>query len=82
MVVSYTAKGGTFSAGQPRLWSPRRVWGGALALDVDLAPDGKRFAVILPPGQDAEPQPQTYVVFLLNFFDELRRRVPSEWNLL
>jgi serine/threonine-protein kinase len=74
MVVTYSAKGDTFSANQPRLWSLRRV----LPPYIDSAPDGKRFAVILPPGQDAEPQPQTHVVFLLNFFDELRRRVPSE----
>jgi serine/threonine-protein kinase len=81
MVVTYSAKGDTFSANQPRLWSPRRVLfisNIPLTPNIDLAPDGKRFAVILPTGQDAEPQLQTHVVFLLNFFDELRRRVPSE----
>jgi serine/threonine-protein kinase len=80
MLVSYIAKGDTFSANPPRLWSTRRVFVlySPLTANIDLAPDGKRFAVILPPGQDAEPQPQTHVVFLLNFFDELRRRVPSE----
>jgi serine/threonine-protein kinase len=83
MVVSYVARGGTFSASQPRLWSPRRLWpssgfSGASTSTIDLAPDGKRFAVILPAGQEAEPAPQTHVVFLLNFFDELRRRVPVQ----
>jgi len=80
MLVSYTAKGDTFSADLPRLWSTRRafVLYSPLTANIDLAPDGKRFAVILPPGQDAEPQPKTHVVFLLNFSDELRRRVPSE----
>jgi len=40
----------------------------------DLAPDGKRFVVL----QREEPEqkgPQ-HVTFLLNFFDELRRRAP------
>jgi hypothetical protein len=80
MLVNYTAKGDTFSANPPRLWSTRRVFVmySPLMANLDLAPDGKRFAVILPTGQDAEPQPQTHVVFLLNFFDELRHRVPSE----
>ena len=83
MVVSYVARGGTFSASQPRLWSPRRLgpsggFSGASPSNIDLAPDGKRFAVILPTGQDTEPQPQTHVVFLLNFFDELRRREPAQ----
>jgi Tol biopolymer transport system component len=66
MLVSYTAKGDTFSANPPRLWSSRRVsvLYSPLATNIDLAPDGKRFAVILPTGQDAEPQPQTHVVFL------------------
>ena len=81
MVVTYSAKGDTFSANQPRLWSPRRVLFPVslpLTPNLDIAPDGKRFAVILPTGQDAEPAPQTHVVFLLNFFEELRRRVPAE----
>jgi hypothetical protein len=38
-------------------------------------PDGKRIAVLVP-SADAEVKPQTHVVFLLNFFDELRRKVP------
>jgi hypothetical protein len=40
----------------------------------DLASDGNRFAVVQT---DASEQkgPQ-YVTFLLNFFDELRRRAP------
>jgi serine/threonine protein kinase/Tol biopolymer transport system component len=82
IALNYTAKEGTFSASPPRLWSPRHV-GRAIGYSgqsMDLAPDGKRFAVILPTGQDAEPKPQTHVVFLLNFFDELRRKVPTGNN--
>jgi eukaryotic-like serine/threonine-protein kinase len=82
MAVNYAAKGGTFSVSPPRLWSPTRV-GPAIGYrgqNVDLAPDGKRFAVILPTGRDAELKPQTHVVFLLNFFDELRRKVPPGKN--
>ena len=79
IAVSYTANEGTFSASQPRLWSLRRVESasGYPTQDIDLAPDGKRFAVILPTDQEVESKTQTHVVFLLNFFDELRRRVPS-----
>ena len=39
----------------------------------DLAPDGKRFAVVVPTGED-EQRPN--VTFLFHFFDELKRRVP------
>ena len=82
MAVNYTAKGGTFSASPPRLWCPRHLEGvtGYPSQAIDLASDGKRFAVILPTGRDAEPKPQTHVVFVLNFFDELRRTVPTGKN--
>jgi Tol biopolymer transport system component len=82
MVVSYTGKGETFSASQPRLWSPRRTWGpmGYPVPNIDLASDGKRFAVILPTGQDVESKPQTHVVLLLNFLDELQRHAPPGSN--
>ena len=41
----------------------------------DVAPDGKRFAVVLYEDGTAQ-EPITHVTFLLNFFDELRRKVP------
>jgi hypothetical protein len=40
-----------------------------------LAPDGKRFAVILYPDGTTEQQHPVHLTFLLNFGDELRRRV-------
>jgi hypothetical protein len=43
----------------------------------DVAPDGKRFAVVLNADGTAEPKPITRLAFLVNFFDELRRRVPA-----
>ena len=72
MAVSYTAKGDTFVAEKPRVWIAKlggRAW--------DLAPDGKRVAV-LTPVESAEASKQEHeVVFIENFFDELRRRVPA-----
>jgi hypothetical protein len=46
------------------------------SLPFALAPDGKRFAVIPMPEATAEDKGPAHVTFLLNFFDELRRRVP------
>jgi hypothetical protein len=42
---------------------------------IDLAPDGKHFA-IFPQAQAEERKGNVHVTFLLNFFDEVRRRVP------
>ena len=76
MVAGYTVQGDTV-ADKPRLWSEK-----ALAnlvnnsKNVDLAPDGKRIVAVMPVEAPEEQQPQNHVIFLQNFFDELRRRVP------
>ena len=45
--------------------------------NLDLAPDGKRFVVIpLPDPSAGEAKRPVHVTFLLNFFDELKRRLP------
>jgi hypothetical protein len=43
----------------------------------DLAPDGKRVVVLTPVESAEAPKREHEVVFLLNFLDELRRRVPT-----
>jgi hypothetical protein len=43
----------------------------------DLAPDGKRVAVVTTVSTAEPPKPVHEVVFLENFFDELNRRVPT-----
>jgi hypothetical protein len=40
-------------------------------------PDGKRFVVELAPSSANSAERQTHVTFLLNFTDELRRKVPA-----
>ena len=42
---------------------------------LDLAPDGKRFVVFLAP-ESPGGRSNLHVTFLLNFFDELKRRIP------
>ena len=42
----------------------------------DLAPNGKRIAALMPVEAPEAQQVQNHVIFLENFFDELRRRVP------
>ena len=70
MVARYTANGDVFVASKPRLWAEKKD-----LYAFDLAPDGKRFAVVQP--ETSEQKGPTQVTFLLNFFDELRRRVPA-----
>jgi hypothetical protein len=44
----------------------------------DVAPDGKRIAALMPSEAPQAQQFQSHVIFLENFFDELRRRVPTQ----
>ena len=76
MVVNYGVRGTEFSADKPRLWNDRRLFNQGVAPTFDLAPDGKRFAVVMPSGGDQSLPNLSHVTLLLNFFDELRRRVP------
>jgi hypothetical protein len=44
--------------------------------NVDLAPDGKRIIALMPAETAADQNAQNRVIFLENFFDEVRRKVP------
>jgi hypothetical protein len=57
------------------LWSDQQLQDVSENLTYDLAPDGKSFAVFLK-ASAPEEKGAVHMTFLLNFFDELRRRVP------
>ena len=76
MVVSYTVKGATFTAEKPRQWSPVAIGQTQGLLPTDVAPDGKRFVIMEPAETTGDTRSTVHVTVLLNFFDELRRRVP------
>jgi hypothetical protein len=73
MAATYRVNGDTFVPEKPRVWIAKL--GGS---EWDLAPDGKRVVVLTPVESAGAPTPDHEVVFLLNFFDELRRRVPTK----
>jgi eukaryotic-like serine/threonine-protein kinase len=81
MVADYIAKGDSFSPNKPRVWSTQQILfnaGGGPVLPYAVAPDGKRFAVVLYPDGTTEQHNTRHLTFLLNFTDELRRRVPAQ----
>jgi serine/threonine-protein kinase len=79
MVARYSANEHSFVPDKPRQWSPAplfRPTNNAL-WNLDIAPDGRRFVVLSPPeSRSAEPA-TVHATILLNFFDELRRRLPA-----
>ncbi|MBI3471531.1 MAG: PD40 domain-containing protein, partial [Candidatus Solibacter usitatus] len=76
MAVSYIARGDSFAAGKPRLWTETRLRSIGNASNYDLAPDGKRLAAFVA-GDARGEKPATHLTFLLHFFDELRRKAPA-----
>jgi Tol biopolymer transport system component len=78
MTAAYTVKGDSFVADRPRVWSEKQIEGTPNFLkNVDLAPDGKRIVALMPAESAQGQQAQSHVIFLENFFDEVRRRVPA-----
>jgi hypothetical protein len=61
--------GATFRAGMPRLLFEKASG------DYDVAPDGRRFLMLKPAAASADTS-ELHVI--LNWFDDLRRRVPLE----
>jgi WD40 repeat protein len=80
MVADYSASGNSFSPGKPRVWSRQQIlWNdtGGPFQPYALAQDGKRFVVLLYPDGTTERKNSLHLTFLLNFADELRRRVAT-----
>jgi serine/threonine-protein kinase len=75
MVVDYTVNDASFVADKPRLWSDKQLFYTG-NLNLDLAPDGKRFVVLALPDSPPGEKGTVHVTMLLNFFDELKRRMP------
>ena len=65
-------------ADKPRMWSEKRLANAFNnGMNYSLAPDGKRIVVFMPAEAPEAQQAQNHVIFLENFFDELRRKVPA-----
>ena len=79
MVVPYTVNRDSFEAEKPRLWSQRSFvtrTRSETSRSFDLHPDGDRVAASVTPDVQTEGRQET-VVFVFNFFDELRRLAPA-----
>jgi serine/threonine protein kinase/Tol biopolymer transport system component len=76
MVASYTVRGDSFVADKPRVWSEKKIANVGGFPNYGLAPDGKRIAALMPVEGTQVEESQNHVIFLENFFDELRRKLP------
>ena len=80
MVATYTVSGDSFHPEKPQPWSPGQFSSGrGYTYNFDPHPDGRRFAVLKAPAT-GETSQVNKVTFIFNFFDQLRRKVPSGKN--
>ena len=78
MVANYTVKGESFIPDKPRIWFGNRLANVGLAVNFDLAPDGKRFVVLMPAESAESQESRSHVMLVTNFFDEIRRRAGGQ----
>jgi hypothetical protein len=75
MIVDYRVEGDVFKPSKPRMWAARPIFYPGVS-NMDIAPDGKRFAVLSVPPATSSERSSVHVTMLLNYFDELKRRIP------
>jgi serine/threonine-protein kinase len=73
MAVGYRTTGDTFQADKPRVWAADLSG----STGFDIAPDGKRVAVVVP-ASAAHAGQANRIVFVQNFVDSLRARAPQD----
>ena len=77
MLATYAAARDSFVPAKPRVWSDTQLASLGSMGTYDSAPDGKRVAALMPVETPEARQAQNHVTFLLNFADELQRKVPA-----
>lgn len=78
MVARYQVHGDTFDADKPRVWSEQRLANAGLTPLFDLAPDGRKFVVLMAAQGAAAPEARRHVTLSTNFVDELRWLLPPD----
>lgn len=75
-IVDYTASADSFFPGSPRPWPGAAIQNSGILPNFDLSADGTRIVVLpIPPSE--ETKGNLHATFMLNFFDEVRRRIPT-----
>jgi serine/threonine-protein kinase len=74
MVARYTIQGDSFIADPPRKFADKKLALITANGSYDLAPDG-RIVGLFPTEDEGSNRAQSHVTFLINFADEIRRRV-------
>lgn len=75
MSVPYRIQGGVFEVDAPKRWSKTPLADTNVLPAFDLAPDGRVLALL--PTDSSQRPVKNHVTFVVNFFDEVRRRMST-----
>ncbi len=75
LAVPYTVNGSSFVPGKPRPWSQQAIQLDGVNYPIDIAANGKSFVAALAPGVSSNKS-NLHLVFILNFFDVVKRLAP------
>jgi Tol biopolymer transport system component len=78
MVADYVLEGDSIHPGKPRRWTDTRFLPFSIFSAFDVAPDGKRIALVSRGTQADLPKGNLHATMLVNWFEEVRRRLPPE----
>jgi hypothetical protein len=70
-----SVSGQTFTPGNPRRWSGQAIELNGVAYTIDITLNGKSFVASLRP-QLSDAKTNLHLTFLVNFLDELKRKLP------
>jgi Tol biopolymer transport system component len=76
MAASYTINGSLFQADAPQPWTNRQLMPAGNYWNFDVAPDGQQIAAFVSLDSARDHKNATEVMLVLNFLDEVRRRIP------
>jgi serine/threonine-protein kinase len=77
MVTAYRVEHGSFIVEKPRQWSPTTLADTGVISNLDVDPNGTRVLALLPATLE-DRQSADHVTMMLNFADEVRRRLTRE----
>ena len=77
VAASYSLNGDALEFSRPREWTSRRLITEGSLLPFTIAPDGKRIAALTAPEVEGGQTPPRRVTFLLNFADEVKRKLAA-----
>ena len=75
MIVPYSVKDEAFVAGKPREWTGVRLADTGVISNFDVHSDGTRVLALLPADRDEDRRTRNQATIVLNFNEEIRRRV-------